>query len=250
MKPKILVIDIETAPASGYIWKLFDVNVSLSQLIDTSKVICFAAKWVGDKKVIFHSNQEDTHKKMIKKAWDLFNEADAVIGYNSKNFDCKILNKEFILSGFPPPAPYKHIDLLQTMKNKFKFMSNKLDHVSQELGIGKKTSHQGFELWQACMNNDSKAWKLMKKYNINDVKLTEELYDKVKGWLKTTFNFNEHSESMVCPNCGSHNVTKNGTYKSPTRAYQKYVCNDCFAHSKSNIKIPNRKADTLRPIAA
>ncbi len=250
MKPKILVIDIETAPASGYIWKLFDVNVSLSQLIDTSKVICFAAKWVGDKKVIFHSNQEDTHKKMIKKAWDLFNEADAVIGYNSKNFDCKILNKEFILSGFPPPAPYKHIDLLQTMKNKFKFMSNKLDHVSQELGIGKKTSHQGFELWQACMNNDTKAWKLMKKYNINDVKLTEELYDKVKGWLKTTFNFNEHSESMVCPNCGSHNVTKNGTYKSPTRAYQKYVCNDCFAHSKSNIKIPNRKTDTLRPIAA
>jgi DNA polymerase elongation subunit (family B) len=250
MKPKILVIDIETAPASGYIWKLFDVNVSLSQLIDTSKVICFAAKWVGDKKVIFHSNQEDTHKKMIKKAWDLFNEADAVIGYNSKNFDCKILNKEFILSGFPPPAPYKHIDLLQTMKNKFKFMSNKLDHVSQELGIGKKTSHQGFELWQACMNNDSKAWKLMKKYNINDVKLTEELYDKVKGWLKTTFNFNEHSESMVCPKSGSHNVTKNGTYKSPTRAYQKYVCNDCFAHSKSNIKIPNRKTDTLRPIAA
>ena len=250
MQPKILVIDIETAPASGYIWKLFDVNVSLSQLIDTSKVICFAAKWVGDKKVIFHSNQEDTHKKMIKKAWDLFNEADAVIGYNSKNFDCKILNKEFILSGFPPPAPYKHIDLLQTMKNKFKFMSNKLDHVSQELGIGKKTSHQGFELWQACMNNDSKAWKLMKKYNINDVKLTEELYDKVKGWLKTTFNFNEHSESMVCPNCGSHNVTKNGTYKSPTRAYQKYVCNDCFAHSKSNIKVPNRKTDTLRPITA
>ena len=249
MEPRILVIDIETAPASGYIWKLFDVNVSLSQLIDTSKVICFAAKWVGDKKVIFHSNQEDTHKKMIKKAWDLFNEADAVVGYNSKNFDCKILNKEFILSGYPPPSPYKHIDLLQTMKNKFKFMSNKLDHVSQELGIGKKTSHQGFELWQACMNNDSKAWKLMKKYNINDVKLTEELYDKVKGWVKTTFNFNEHSESMVCPNCGSHNVTKNGTYKSPTRAYQKYVCNDCFAHSKSNIKIPNRTTDTLRAIS-
>ena len=71
MEPKILVIDIETAPASGYIWKLFDVNVSLSQLIDTSKVICFAAKWYGEKKVIFSSNQEDTHKKMIKKAWDL-----------------------------------------------------------------------------------------------------------------------------------------------------------------------------------
>ena len=105
MEPKILVIDIETSPASGFIWKLFDVNVSLSQLIDTSKVICFAAKWVGEnQRLYFTSNQEDTHKAMIKKAWDLFNEADAVIGYNSKNFDCKILNKEFILAGFPPPS--------------------------------------------------------------------------------------------------------------------------------------------------
>lgn len=247
MEPKILVIDIETSPASGFIWKLFDVNVSLSQLIDTSKVICFAAKWLGDKKVMFHSNQEDTHKAMIKKAWQLFNDADAVVGYNSKNFDCKILNKEFILEGLPPPTPYKHIDLLQTMKQNFKFMSNKLDHVSQELGIGKKTSHQGFELWQACMNNDSKAWKLMKKYNINDVKLTEELYERVVPWLKTTFNFNEHSEEVVCPSCGSHNLTKNGKYLSPNRAYQKYICKDCFTHSKSNISTKT-KVETLRRI--
>lgn len=247
MEPKILVIDIETAPASGYIWKLFDVNISLSQLIDTSKVICFAAKWYGEKKVIFSSNQEDTHKKMIKKAWDLFNEADAVIGYNSKNFDCKILNKEFILEGLPPPTSYKHIDLLQTIRQNFKFMSNKLDHVSQELGIGKKTSHQGFELWQACMNNDSKAWKLMKKYNINDVKLTEELYDKVKPWLKTTFNHNEHTNDVVCPNCGSTDLMKNGKYLSPNRAYQKYTCRSCFAHSKSNISIKT-KVETLRHV--
>ena len=249
MKPKILVIDIETAPASGYIWKLFDVNVSLSQLIDTSKVICFAAKWHGEKKVIFSSNQEDTHKAMIQKAWDLFDQADAVIGYNSKNFDCKILNKEFILAGLTPPTPYKHIDLLQTMRQNFKFMSNKLDHVSQELGIGKKTSHQGFDLWTACMNNDSKAWSLMKKYNINDVKLTEELYDRVTPWLKTTFNHNEHSNEVVCPNCGSHNLTKNGKYLSPNRAYQKYVCKDCFSHSKSNISTKS-KVETLRTISS
>ena len=249
MKPKILVIDIETAPASGYIWKLFDVNVSLSQLIDTSKVICFAAKWHGEKKVIFSSNQEDTHKAMIQKAWNLFDQADAVIGYNSKNFDCKILNKEFILAGLTPPTPYKHIDLLQTMRQNFKFMSNKLDHVSQELGIGKKTSHQGFDLWTACMNNDSKAWSLMKKYNINDVKLTEELYNRVTPWLKTTFNHNEHSNEVVCPNCGSHNLTKNGKYLSPNRAYQKYICKDCFSHSKSNISTKS-KVETLRTISS
>ena len=247
MEPKILVIDIETAPASGFIWKLFDVNVSLSQLIDTSKVICFAAKWYGEKKVIFSSNQEDTHEAMIKKAWKLFDQADAVIGYNSKNFDCKILNKEFILLGLTPPTPYKHIDLLQTMRQNFKFMSNKLDHISQELGIGKKTSHQGFDLWQKCMNNDIQAWRLMKKYNINDVKLTEELYNKVKPWLKTTFNHNEHTNDVACPNCGSTDLMKNGKYLSPNRSYQKYTCRSCHAHSKSNISIPT-KTETLRAI--
>ena len=248
MKPKILVIDIETAPASGYIWKLFDVNVSLSQLIDTSKVICFAAKWIGEKKVIFHSNQEDTHKKMIKKAWDLFNEADAVIGYNSKNFDCKILNKEFILSGFPPPAPYKHIDLLHTMKNKFKFMSNKLDHVSQELGIGKKTSHQGFELWQACMNNDSKAWKLMKKYNINDVKLTEEVYEKLKGWINIHPNHNLETKEACCPNCGSYHLQKRGVILSLTNKYRRFQCQDCGKWSKGKKPIEKIQSESAIPI--
>jgi len=174
MKPKILVLDIETAPASGYMWKLFDVNISLSQLIDTSKLICFAAKWHGTKNIIFHSNQEHTHKAMVKKAWALLDEADAVVGYNSQNFDMKILHKEFILEGLPPPSPYKNIDLLKTVKNKFRFLSNKLDHVSQELGLGKKTSHQGFELWQKCLEDDSTAWKLMKKYNKQDVVLTEK----------------------------------------------------------------------------
>jgi DNA-directed RNA polymerase subunit RPC12/RpoP len=126
-------------------------------------------------------------------------------------------------------------------------MSNKLDHVSQELGIGKKTSHQGFELWQACMNNDTKAWKLMKKYNINDVKLTEELYERVVPWLKTTFNFNEHSNDVVCPNCGGTDLMKNGKYLSPNRSYQKYVCRTCHSHSKSNISTKT-KVETLRSI--
>jgi transposase-like protein len=85
----------------------------------------------------------------------------------------------------------------------------------------------------------------MKKYNINDVKLTEELYDKVKPWLKTTFNHNEHTNDVCCPNCGSTDLMKNGKYLSPNRAYQKYTCRSCFAHSKSNISIKT-KVETLR----
>jgi len=243
-KPRILVIDIETAPNMAYVWSIWNVNVGLSQLIDTSKTICFAAKWLGEKKIHFHSEHKSTRKKMITEAWTLINQADAVIGYNSKKFDMKVLNKEFILEGLPKPDSYKDIDLLQTVRQNFKFVSNKLDHISQELGIGKKTSHQGFDLWQQCMNGDNKAWKLMEKYNRNDVKLTEELYYKLQGWIKTSFNFNDHSHGDVCPNCGSKNLTKYGVVRSRTASYQKYKCGDCFSYSKSTKSIKDLKRES------
>lgn len=243
MQPKILVIDIETAPAMGYFWSILNTNIGINQILDVSKVICFAAKWIGDKKVHFYSNQKNTHKKMINEAWKLINAADAVIGYNSQNFDMKVLNKEFLINDMPPPSPYKNIDLLKTVKGKFKFISNKLDHVSRELQIGRKTSHNGFELWQACMENDSKAWALMEKYNKQDVKLTEDLYNKVKSWLVTPFNWNDYSNDAVCPNCGSKHLIRNGIYRSKTGSYQKFKCNNCYTHSKSTKGIKEFRKD-------
>lgn len=242
--PKILVLDIETAPCLGYFWNIWNTNIGISQIVNTSKMICFAAKWCNDKKIFFYSEHQDTRKKMIKEAWNLINEADAVVGYNSKKFDMKVLNKEFLLEGLSKPDVYKNIDLLQTVRSNFKFVSNKLDHISQELGIGKKTSHQGFDLWQDCMNGDSKAWKLMEKYNKNDVKLTEELYNKLKGWVVTPFNFNDHSTGDVCPNCGSKHLIKNGIYRSRTASYQKYKCNSCFSHSKSTNMIRDKRRNS------
>lgn len=243
MTPKILVIDIETSPAMGYFWSILNTNIGINQIVDVSKVICFAAKWIGDKKIHFYSNQKNTHKKMINEAWKLINQADAVIGYNSQSFDMKVLNKEFLINDMPPPSPYKNIDLLKTVKGKFKFISNKLDHVSRELQIGRKTSHNGFELWQACMENDSKAWSLMEKYNKQDVKLTEDLYNKVKSWLVTPFNWNDHSNDAVCPNCGSKHLICNGIYRSKTGSYQKYKCTSCYTHSKSTKAIKELRKD-------
>lgn len=246
--PKILVLDIETAPAMGYFWSILNTNIGISQIVNASKLICFAAKWIGDKKIHFYSNHKDTHKKMVKEAWNLINEADAVVGYNSQAFDMKVLNREFLLENLPKPDHYKNIDLLKTVKGNFKFISNKLDHVSRELGIGKKTSHQGFDLWQSCMNNDSKAWKLMEKYNKNDVKLTEDLYNKLQGWLITPFNYNDYVHDEVCPNCGSKNLIKHGIYRARTASYQKFKCNNCYSHSRSikSIKDIRRSNSVVR----
>jgi hypothetical protein len=96
---KLLTLDIETSPNLAYVWALFDQNVGLNQLVEVGSVICFAAKWYGEKKIHYHSDHHDGHEAMVAAAWNLIDEADAVIHYNGKAFDIKHLNREFVLAG-------------------------------------------------------------------------------------------------------------------------------------------------------
>lgn len=59
--PKVLTLDIETSPNLAHVWSLWKQNVSLSQLMQSGQVICFAAKWHDKPKVTFHSDHHDGH---------------------------------------------------------------------------------------------------------------------------------------------------------------------------------------------
>jgi DNA polymerase elongation subunit (family B)/predicted RNA-binding Zn-ribbon protein involved in translation (DUF1610 family) len=242
---KILVLDIETCPHRSFTWGLWNQNISLSQLIEASSVLCWAAKWVGHRQVYFASIMDSTPKEMIKQIHDLIDQAEAIITYNGKKFDMPTLMREFLLHKLPPPSPYQDIDLIQTVRRKFNFASNKLDHIAQELGIGNKVSHEGMPLWIECMAKNPKAWKIMKKYNIHDVKLTEEVYYKLQGWIVTQFNFNTHSSDHVCPACGSSHVQKQGIRITGANKYQRYQCQSCGKWSQSNKAIKELKKDEI-----
>lgn len=230
---RILVLDIETRPSLGYIWQLWDQNVSLSQLVEVGEVICFAAKWLDGKKVFFKSVYHHSKEEMIQTAWDLMDEADAIIHYNGKSFDIKHLNREFLLAGLTPPSPHKDIDLLSTARSRFKFVSNKLDHVAEQLGLGGKIEHSGFSLWVGCMNNDKASWAAMKEYNINDIFLTEKLYYLLLPWIKSHPHVALHDgHGDGCENCGSLNYQKRGFYYTPTSRYQQILCKDCGTWGK------------------
>jgi len=132
---------------------------------DTSRVLCSAYKWLGEKKTNFTSEWTDGVDGMLEKMYNVIEEADAIVTYNGNRFDLPTLNKEFLLTGYRPPAPYKSVDLYRTVKNKFRFASNKLDHVAQQLGLGSKTDHYGFQMWLDVMDGNKKAQKLMETYN-------------------------------------------------------------------------------------
>ena len=226
---KILHIDIETAPNKVYTWGLYNQNVGIDQIVEPGYTLCWAAKWDDAKDVMFSSLFHDGEVDMITNAHLLINEADVIVHYNGTKFDIPTLNREFVLHDLAPPLGYRQVDLLQTVRKRFRFVSNKLDFVAQQMGLGAKTKHKGMELWNRCMDHDEKAWSTMRRYNIQDVRLLQKLYKKVLPWIDNHPNFALYSddERPLCTNCGSHHVVKVGIEHLATQSYQRYRCKDC-----------------------
>jgi predicted RNA-binding Zn-ribbon protein involved in translation (DUF1610 family) len=245
---KILLLDIETSPNVAHVWGIWQQNVGLSQLLESSYTMCYSAKWLGDKQVYFDSVQKSQAKSMLEGIHGLLEQADAVVHYNGTKFDMPTLNKEFIIHKMNPPPPIKQIDLLRVVKSQFRFPSNKLDYVAQRLSLGKKKDHEGHILWVKCMNGDKKAWKTMEEYNIQDVILLEKLYKKLLPWIKSPINLNimKDRNGFNCPTCGKNHLISKGFSYTTTGAYQRYQCKACGAFSvdKRSV-IPHAKLKHL-----
>lgn len=223
--PKILVLDIETRPSVGYFWRAFDENIGYEQVIDNGGMICFAAKWVGEKEVYFYSDWTHTHNEMVGAAYDLLCEADAVVTFAGDRFDLPKLNGEFILEGFDAPPPPTSIDVLKTVK-KFGFVINKLAYIGPLLQIGAKVKHEGFGLWKSVLDGDVKAQAKMRKYNIQDVVLTEKLYKKVRPFIRNHPNMNDQKPG-ACGACGSVHIQKRGVRRTKMFLVQRLQCQNC-----------------------
>lgn len=225
---KILLLDIETAPNLAHVWALWDQNIGLSQLMKPGYTLCWAAKWLGEPEVFVGTDRQG-QAKMVKAIHELMTKADAIMHYNGDRFDIPTLNKDFLLQGLSPPAPAKQIDLFRVVKRRFRFQSNKLAFVSEQLGIGGKLDHSGHELWVKCMAGDDEAWRTMIAYNVQDVRLLERLYHKLKPWIKNHPNHGLYNpdNSQVCPKCGSETFQRRGTEKTSTCVYQRFQCCKC-----------------------
>lgn len=231
---KVLVLDIETRPNLAYVWGLWNQNVAVGQIAEATEMICWSAKWVGKHRVVFRSTYHDGRETMVRDLWGLLDEADAIIHYNGRSFDVPHANREFVELGLSPPSPYKQIDLLRAIKKQFRFPSNKLEYVADTLDIGAKLKHEGFDLWRRCMAGEESAWKLMRQYNINDVALTELLYERILPWIPGIPSHAAFAQERVCPACGSGNLHSRGTgyaYTQQSR-YRRYQCQDCGKWSR------------------
>lgn len=231
--PRILTIDIETSPNLAHVWGLWQQNVGLTQLLEVSEVICWGAKWHDEDRVMFRSNFHDGHDAMIAEAWELLDQADIAVTYNGLPFDIPHLNREFLLAGLDPYSEPQHVDLLKTVKKRFKFPSNKLAYVVQALGLPYKLETGGHELWVGCLLDDPSAWKLMKEYCCNDVVIEELLYDHVRPWIKGHPHMGLFlGEDFACQNCGGLLFKRNGWAYTKLSKFQRYKCKNCGVETR------------------
>lgn len=226
---KILVLDIETKPALAYVWKAWDENIGYEQVVEPGGMICWAAKWVGDKEKIFSSEWEDGHDQMVRRLHETIEMADAVVTYNGDKFDLPKIHGEFILAGLNPPAPITSIDVVKHIK-KLGFLMNRLAFIGPLLNVGKKVKHEGFDLWAKVINGDPKAQAKMKRYNIQDVVLLERLYKKIKPFIKNHPHLGDKKHE--CGACGSNHVQSRGYRRTKFFKIQRIQCQTCGSWSE------------------
>lgn len=242
-----LLLDIETAPNTAYVWGCFKQNIGLNQLIETGRTLCLAYKWYGEPETHFLAEwQAGEREGFLRRFRDILDDADVITTYNGKRFDIPTLNRELLKSSILPPSPYKQIDLYQIVKSTFRFTSNKLDHVVQELGIGSKIKHEGFELWVKVMQGCPEARERMRDYNLQDVDLMVPLYERLRPWIRNHPNValyadDKNNDLPICKSCGSQHLERRGYSYTQVGKFQRYRCSDCGSWSRGRINLTTKE---------
>lgn len=233
--PKTLYVDIETSPIKAYCWGLWGENIGVNQIIEPTRMICVAWKFADGP---MHFDAEWHHggaRRMLQHIWTALDEAEQVVHFNGQSFDVPHINREFLEAGLTPPSPYRQTDLFRSIKQNFRFPSNKLAYIAQELELNGGKLKTDFDLWARVLRGDKAARKEMESYAVRDVELLLELHSLTRPWLLAAPNaglYGDDSGAYLCPACGSANVTKNGFAYTGAGKFQAYVCKDCGRHSR------------------
>ena len=243
IKANVLLVDIETLFGVGRFWHVWKENIQPWQIIQPTCILSWAAKWLFEPEVfgdIMTSKEVVSRdsKRIVKTLWDVMERADVVVAHNGRAFDILRMNTEFLLHGLGQPAPYKVIDTCLVARKYFSFEHNTLDNLAERLGLSRKI-HTDNDLWVKCNAGNPRALKDMLEYNKMDVQVLEEVYVKLRSWIKDHPNLSlfhsveEDGGVPRCRTCTSINLELLGEYTTSVNRYNSYRCKDCGAIMRS-----------------
>ena len=236
---RVLFWDVESSPMQAFIWRLRTEYVNPNAVLNEPFLLCWAAKWEDEDRVHRARLQPQEAKdqddsRIVAKLADLVAKADVIVAHNGDRFDQPMLNTRLAVHDLEALPPIHSIDTLKLVKRHFSFASNKLDYISQLLGVGSKKP-TGFDLWVRCFNGDQAALRQMDEYCQHDVRILEDAFQMVRPFIKLPRMVTAtHEGQVACPHCGSADVATDGRVH-PTNAseFDRWTCGSCGKSSRS-----------------
>jgi RNase P subunit RPR2 len=238
-RPKIILWDIETSLIVATTFSLYPERIPHDGILQDWSIICGAWKQLGSKETkVATVKKYGDDKQVCKTLRDELADADLIIHHNGNRFDIKKLNARLIYHGLEPLPLIPTIDTLLEIKKVAAFTSNRLDYLGKHLfGQGKMHTDPG--LWMEVLRGSTKAIKSMAAYNKVDVVRLEQLYMRIRPYIKRHPHIgvmnNQPKES--CTKCGSINTKKAGVRISAAGTKRQEIqCQDCGSYHSVPIK--------------
>lgn len=255
--PRILMVDIETAPMEVYVWGLYKQFIPHGNVIKDWCMLSWCAKWLYDEEiqsdlVTVDEARERNDKRITQSIHKLLDDADIIVGHNLDKFDDRKIKARFITNGIEPPSPYRTIDTLKIARREFALPSYKQDYLTKYFGLTNKinvSEFGGFDLWKNCVTGNSKALDDMLYYNKFDVIGLEELYLKLRPYIKNHPNLGVLIDEDTCPNCASEHLEEtDSSYFTAANKFPVYRCLNCRTPYIRHKKNSNRVQTNMRSV--
>lgn len=223
-RPKIIMWDLETTNLNanyGYIlcggWK--ELGVGKAKCKNITQFPQFKKKRTNDRDLVIHLR-------------DVLSEADMWVTWYGSRFDVPYLNSRLLYHGEDPLPPIPHIDGWRVARWKMKLNSNRLQSVTQFLGLEEKTPILP-QMWIDAMAGDRRAIRYVVEHCLQDVVVLEQVYERIKPLITDHPNVNMVTGTpRACPVCGSISIQKRGWNVAKVRRSQRYHCQACGAWSR------------------
>jgi DNA polymerase III epsilon subunit-like protein len=218
-----LFYDIETSFNQGWFFTAgYKQNINYEQITVERAVISICYKWEGEKTIHSLAWKNGNDKKLLIDFLKIADSADELVAHNGDKFDLAFIKTRCAKHGISCSPLLKTIDTYKIAKSHFRFNSNRLDYIGKFFGFGGKVSTGGYRLWfDVVIKKDEAALLKMIKYNKGDVRLLENVFNKLKPYIrvKTHYGVLNGKDRPSCPECGAsdrqivnqHRVSAAGT---------------------------------------
>ena len=258
VQARVVTLDIERIPGrarvkhrgltiEGEFWDLggwkhtIGRRIHADDVLEWPRTICAAWKWYDQADVEFAAEWEvGGYDGFMRAVWDVFNDADLIIGHNADRFDARHLTGGWAEMGLPAPSPYKVVDTLKIARGTFAYESNTLDALNRRLGIDAKTDKYDARIARAAVNGDKEAQARIEGYNRGDIIASEALFDRLRPYAKGIPHLGMWTDDeLACPSCGSTMTATGRTVRANVQKYEHLTCPNCGNHARGTTTLKN-----------